>query len=133
MNTAVFWNVTPCIMEKYQTTQCHTTGDLNRHTLRVLKQNCYDYIFIHSGGLLPAFYHVGPGSISVQVCIYGGQSSTEAGFLRVLPFPCQFSFHRMLHTNLSSWADTIGPLVAGVSSGVSLILLYELTRSSGKN
>jgi hypothetical protein len=28
-----------------------------------------------------------------------GQSGTAAGFLRVLRFPCQFSFHRLLHTH----------------------------------
>jgi hypothetical protein len=38
-------------------------------------------------------------------------------------FPCQFSFHRMLHIHhhLSSGAGTIGQLVADVPSGLSLI------------
>jgi hypothetical protein len=36
-------------------------------------------------------------------------------------FPCQFSFHRLLHTHhLSSGAGTIGQLVADVPSGLSL-------------
>jgi hypothetical protein len=37
-------------------------------------------------------------------------------------FPCQFSFHRMLHTHhhLSSGAGTTGQLVAEVPSGLSL-------------
>jgi hypothetical protein len=36
-------------------------------------------------------------------------------------FPCQFSFHRLLHTHhLSSEAGTIGQLVADVPSGLSL-------------
>jgi hypothetical protein len=35
--------------------------------------------------------------------------------------PCQFSFHRLLHTHhLLSGADTIGQLVADVPSGLSL-------------
>jgi hypothetical protein len=29
--------------------------------------------------------------------IYGGQSGAGAGFLRVLQFPCQSSFHQILH------------------------------------
>jgi hypothetical protein len=36
-------------------------------------------------------------------------------------FPCQFSFHRLLHIHhLSSGAGTIGQLVADVPSGLSL-------------
>jgi hypothetical protein len=36
-------------------------------------------------------------------------------------FPCQFSFHRLLHTHhLSSGAGKIGQLVADVPSGLSL-------------
>jgi hypothetical protein len=37
-------------------------------------------------------------------------------------FPCQFTFHRLLHTHhhLSSGAGTIGHLVADVPSGLSL-------------
>jgi hypothetical protein len=35
-------------------------------------------------------------------------------------FLCQFSFHRLLHTHLSSGAGTIGQLVADVPSGLSL-------------
>jgi hypothetical protein len=45
-----------------------------------------------------------------------GQVSSE-----YFGFPCQFSLHRMLHTHhLSSGVDTIGQLVAGVPSGLSL-------------
>jgi hypothetical protein len=47
----------------------------------------------------------------VRSCgICGGQSCTGAGFIRVLRFPCQFSFHQLLHNNhhLSSGAATIG-------------------------
>jgi hypothetical protein len=42
-------------------------------------------------------------------------------FFEYFGFPCQFSFHRMLHTHhLSSGAGTIGQLVADVSNGLSL-------------
>jgi hypothetical protein len=43
-------------------------------------------------------------------------------FSKYLGFPCQFSFHRLLHTDhhLSSWSDTIGQTVADVPSGLSL-------------
>jgi hypothetical protein len=39
--------------------------------------------------------------------------------------PCQFSFHQMLHTHLSSGAGTIVQLVVGVPSGLSLTPPYE--------
>jgi hypothetical protein len=54
--------------------------------------------------------------------ICGGLSDSGAGFLRVLRFPRQLSFHRLLHIHhhLSSEAGTIGQLVADVSSGLSL-------------
>jgi hypothetical protein len=43
-------------------------------------------------------------------------------FYDYLGFPCQFSFHRLLHTHhhLSSGAGTIGQLEADVPSGLSL-------------
>jgi hypothetical protein len=65
---------------------------------------------------------VAPVPARVWLCgICGGQSGTWAGFLRVLRFPCQFSFHRLLHTHhLSSRAGTIGQLVTDVPSGLSL-------------
>jgi hypothetical protein len=37
-----------------------------------------------------------------------------------LGFPYQFSFHRFLHTHLSSWAGTIGPVVTDGLSELSL-------------
>jgi hypothetical protein len=44
-----------------------------------------------------------------------------AGFLRVFGFPCQSSFHQLLHNHphLSSGACTIGPEMAAVPSGLS--------------
>jgi hypothetical protein len=42
-------------------------------------------------------------------------------FSKYLGFPCQFSFHRLLHTHhLSSGPGTIGQLVVDVPSGLSL-------------
>jgi hypothetical protein len=42
-------------------------------------------------------------------------------FSEYFGFPCQFSFHRLLHTHqLSSGAGTTGQLVADVPSGLSL-------------
>jgi hypothetical protein len=42
-------------------------------------------------------------------------------FSEYFDFPCQFSFHRLLHThNLSSGAGTIGQILADVPSGFSL-------------
>jgi hypothetical protein len=42
-------------------------------------------------------------------------------FSEYFDFPCQCSFHRLLHTHhLSSGAGTIGQLVADVPSGLSL-------------
>jgi hypothetical protein len=46
----------------------------------------------------------------------------EQVFSEYFGFPCQFSFHLLLHTrSLSSGAGTIGQLVADVPSGLSLI------------
>jgi hypothetical protein len=46
----------------------------------------------------------------------------EQAFSEYFGFPCQFSFHRLLHIqhHLSSEAGTIGQLVADVPSGISL-------------
>jgi hypothetical protein len=42
-------------------------------------------------------------------------------FSEYFGFPCQFSFHRLLHTpHLSSGAGTMGQLVADVPNGLSL-------------
>jgi hypothetical protein len=44
-------------------------------------------------------------------------------------FPCQFSFHRLLHTHqLSSGAGTISQLLADVLSGLSLTTPQEKTK-----
>jgi hypothetical protein len=48
-------------------------------------------------------------------------------FLEHVGFPCQFSFHQLLHIHhhLSSGADTTGQTVADVSSGLGLTPPYE--------
>jgi hypothetical protein len=47
-------------------------------------------------------------------------------FFQYFGFPCQFSFHRLLHTHhLSSVAGKIGQLVADVPSGLSLTPPHE--------
>jgi hypothetical protein len=58
----------------------------------------------------------------VKSCgICGGQVALGQYF----GFPCQFSFHQVLHNLLSSWAGTIGQLVADVPSGLSLTPPHE--------
>jgi hypothetical protein len=52
--------------------------------------------------------------------------AVEQVFSEYFGFPCQFSFHRLLHTHhLSSGAGTIGQLVADVPSGLSLTPTQE--------
>jgi hypothetical protein len=42
-------------------------------------------------------------------------------FFQYLGFPCQLSFHQLLHTHhLSSGAGTIGQILTDVPSGLSL-------------
>jgi hypothetical protein len=43
-------------------------------------------------------------------------------FSEYFSFPCQFSYHEIVHTHLSSGTGTIGQLVAEVPSGISLTL-----------
>jgi hypothetical protein len=64
-------------------------------------------------GFKPRSGHV--GFVVDKVAL--GQVSSE-----YFDFPCQFSFHRLLHIHhhLSSRAGTIGQLVADVPSGLSL-------------
>jgi hypothetical protein len=44
-------------------------------------------------------------------------------------FSCPFSFHRLLHTHLSSGAGTIGQLVADVQSRASLTPPHEIKKN----
>jgi hypothetical protein len=49
-------------------------------------------------------------------------------FSEYFGFPCQFLFHRLLHTHLSSGDGTIGQLVADVPSGLSLTPPHEIKK-----
>jgi hypothetical protein len=57
-----------------------------------------------------------------------GQVSSE-----YFGFPCQFSFHQMLHTHLSSGAGAIGKLVADVPSGLGLTRTHPKELKEKKN
>jgi hypothetical protein len=48
-------------------------------------------------------------------------------------FPCQFSFHQILHIYISSEAGEMGTLMAGVPSGLGSISAYELKRGANQN
>jgi hypothetical protein len=54
-------------------------------------------------------------------------------FSEYFGFPCQFSFHRMLHTHLSPGAGTIGQIAADVPSWLSLTPLQEIKKSSSSD
>jgi hypothetical protein len=47
------------------------------------------------------------------------------GFSEDFGFPCQFSFHQLLHTYPPSGTGTTGQLVADVPSGLSLTPAQE--------
>jgi hypothetical protein len=54
-------------------------------------------------------------------------------FFESFSFPCQFAFHKLLHTHhLSSGAGTIGQLVADVPTGLSLTPPQETKKSDFK-
>jgi hypothetical protein len=57
--------------------------------------------FLFLAGFPPQRHGLDPRSKSYGIC--GGQSYTGVGFLRVLRFPCQFSFYLMLHNHCLSF------------------------------
>jgi hypothetical protein len=60
-----------------------------------------------------------PRSIHVEFVV--DKVALEQVSSQYFGFPCQFSFHRLLHTHhLSSGAGTLGQLVTDVPSGLSL-------------
>jgi hypothetical protein len=70
---------------------------------------------------------------AVRVHVGFGVDKVALGqvFVEYFGFPCQFSFHLLLHTHhLSSGAGIIGQLVADVLSGLSLTPLQE-TKTPG--
>jgi hypothetical protein len=59
------------------------------------------------------------------------RSGTRAGFLRVLQFPLQFSFHQLLHNHhLTFGAGTICQIVADAPSGLSLTPPHETNKAA---
>jgi hypothetical protein len=68
---------------------------------------------------------------SCRIC--GGQSGTTPGFLRFFRFFCQLLFRRILYGYLSSWAGTVGPILATrVPSALRLILRHVLKKKVNK-
>jgi hypothetical protein len=51
-------------------------------------------------------------------------------FSEYFGFPCQFSFHRLLHTHLASGAGTVGQIVDNVPSGLSLTPPQETKKTT---
>jgi hypothetical protein len=49
-----------------------------------------------------------------------------------LGFPCQLSFHQMLHTHMSPGAGMIGQLVTDLPSEFILIPHYEIKKNNEK-
>jgi hypothetical protein len=69
----------------------------------------------------------------VRSCgICGGQSGSGVGFLEYFLFPYQCSFHRLLHTHLSSGVSAIGQLVADVPSWLSVTPPQETKKKKPK-
>jgi hypothetical protein len=56
----------------------------------------------------------------------------EQVFSDYFGFPCQFSFHRLFYTQLSSGAGTTGQLVADVPSELSLTTLRKIKINNKK-
>jgi hypothetical protein len=81
-----------------------------------------------SGGQSPASRRSGPGSIPLQVVGFVvDKVALGAGF------PCQFSFHQLLHTHLPSGAGTVGQIVANAPSGLSLTPPQEIKKKRDGN
>jgi hypothetical protein len=73
----------------------------------------------HSGSYPPPWPGFEPRSSNVGFMV--DKVELRQVFSEYLGFPCQFSFHRLLHIhhNLTSWAGTKVQLVANVPSGLS--------------
>jgi hypothetical protein len=81
--------------------------------------------------LVAGFQRGGPCSIPTRVRSGHVVEKVALGpvFSKYFGFPCQFSFHQMLHTRLSSGADTVGQIVADVPSGLSLTPPQEIKKT----
>jgi hypothetical protein len=64
--------------------------------------------------------------------ICGRQNGNGADFLRVFGFPCQFSFHRLLHTHhhLSFGAGTTDQIVADIPNELSFTHSKKLKKKT---
>jgi hypothetical protein len=65
-----------------------------------------------------------------------GKSALAQVISEYFGFPCQFSFHRLLHIHdhhVSSGAGTIGQIVADVLSGLSLTPPQEEDKKKTEN
>jgi hypothetical protein len=62
----------------------------------------------------------GPGSVPGHVGFVVDNLELGQVFSKYFRFTCQFSFHQMLHTHLSSGAGAMGQLVADVPSRLNL-------------
>jgi hypothetical protein len=86
-----------------------------------------------SGGKSPASHRGGPGSSPVHVIwdLWWTKCYWRQAFSEYFGFPCQFSFHRLLHTpHLSFEAGTTGQIVVEVPSGLSLTPSQETKKSN---
>jgi hypothetical protein len=61
----------------------------------------------------------GPGSIPGHAGFVADKVALGQVFSVYFGFPCQFSFHQMLNTHLSSGAGAVGQTVADVPSGLA--------------
>jgi hypothetical protein len=57
-----------------------------------------------------------------------GKVALRQFFFYYFGLPSQFSFNQMLHTHPSSWAGTIGQLVADVPNWLILTQPHEIKR-----
>jgi hypothetical protein len=126
--TVVKYNVKCCICTDLDTFRsilqpCKFSGSsptcINRNSVSLT------YLFGHSSVQivscwLPTGAHILSQARSCGIC--GGQSGTGIVFSKYFDFPCQFSFHQLLHTHYqsSSRAGTIGQIAVDVPNGLSL-------------
>jgi hypothetical protein len=67
----------------------------------------------------------------VHVGFVADKVAFEPFFYEYFDFPCQISFHRLLHTHLSSESSTIGQIVAPVPCGLSRTPHQETKKNYG--
>jgi hypothetical protein len=99
----------------------HGRSDQTLQLNEIMKKT-YDFIIYamwprHSSGFPPQNprFDVRSGHVGFVV----DKATLECVFSEYFGFPCQFSFHQMLQTHLSSGAGTTGQLVTGIPNGLS--------------